>query len=132
MSTNPACYEILSANSSDTDQISPYFLNPDTDAKVYVFYDIPHMLKLVRNCLSDKQILHDKFNRPIDWKFIERLYRSTNGDLAPHKLTKKHIDWESNKMNVTLAAQTISNSVAVSIEKYAANGNKQFKGKLKY
>lgn len=86
------------------------------------------MIKLIRNCLGDKKILHDKFNRPIEWKFIERLYRSKKGDLTSNKLTKKHIDWEPNKMNVALATQTISNSVAESIEKLASNGNKLFKG----
>lgn len=128
LSTNPATYEILGANSDEMDAISPYFRNQDTDEKIYVIYDMPHMLKLVRNCLGDKLILRGKFNRSIDWKFIERLYRSRKSDLISHKLTKKHIDWESNKMNVTLAAQTISNSVAESIEKSASNGDKLFKG----
>lgn len=124
LASNPAAYEILGANSDG----NPYFHNPDTEERIYIFYDPPHMLKLVRNCLGDKKILRDKFNRPIDWKFIERLYRSKTSDLASHKLTKKHIDFESNKMNVSLATQTISNSVAESIEKLALNGNDLFKG----
>lgn len=33
-----------------------------------------------------------------------------------HRLTKKHIQWYRNKMNVKLAVQTLSNSVADSIE----------------
>lgn len=126
--TNPAAYEILGANGDEMDAVSPYFRNPETDEKVYVIYDIPHMLKLVRNCLGDKLILRDKFNRLIEWKFIERLYRSKKSDLVSHKLTKKHIDFDGNKMNVTLAAQTISNSVAKSIEISASKGDKLFKG----
>lgn len=87
-----------------------------------------HMLKLVRNCLGDKNILRDKFNRTIEWKFIERLYRAKKNDLVSHKLTKKHIEYGGNVMNVTLASQTISNSVAETIEKLASMGVKSFKG----
>lgn len=60
---------------------------------------------------------------------IHLVYRSKSGDLASHKLTKKHIAWEANKMNVSFATQTISNSVAETIEKLASNGSKLFKGK---
>lgn len=116
LSTNPAAYEILGAVNDD-ETVSPYFRNPDTDEKIYVIYDVPHMLKLVRNCLSDKAVLRDGLNRSIEWKFIERLYRTKKSNLVSHKLTKKHIDWEPNKMNVSIAAETISNSVAESIEK---------------
>lgn len=128
LQSNPATFEILGLNSEATNDISPFFRNQDTDEKIYVFYDAPHMIKLIRNCLGDKQVLYDKFNRKIEWKFIERLYRSKKDDLASHKLTKKHILWEANKMNVSLATQTISNSVAVSIEKLAFNGDKLFNG----
>lgn len=129
LATNPASYEILGTSSDDINAIVPFFRNPDTDEKVFVFYDAPHMLKLVRNCIGDKSILRDKENRKIDWKYIERLYRMKKNDLVSHKLTKKHMNWESNKMNVLLAIQTISNSVALTIEKCAANGNPLFKGK---
>lgn len=126
--SNPATFEILGVNSDETCSISPYFRNQETDEKIYVFYDAPHMIKLIRNCLGDKLVLYDKFNRRVEWKYIERLYRSKKGDLVSHKLTKKHINWETNKMNVGLATQTISNSVAESMEKLALNGDKLFKG----
>lgn len=128
LSSNLATYDILGASADDHQGISPYFRNPDTDEKVYVIYDVPHMLKLVRNCLGDKHILRDEFNRAIDWKFIERLYRTKTNDLVSHKLTKKHIKYEGNVMNVTLATQTISNSVAETIEKLASKGFRTFKG----
>ena len=41
--------------------IRPYFLNPfDKNKKIYVFLDICHMLKLIRNTLGDGGILYDK------------------------------------------------------------------------
>lgn len=128
LSTNPVTYEMLGASNGDTTAIRPYFRNPDTDDKIYVLYDTPHMLKLVRGYLGEKIIIRDEFNRPIDWKYIERLYRTKKNDLVSHKLTKKHIDYEGTKMNVTIACQTISNSVAESIERLRLNGHKLFKG----
>lgn len=67
--SNPASFEILGVN-SDENSVSPYFRNQDTDEKIYVFYDAPHMVKLIRNCLGDKHVLYDKFNGKIEWKFI--------------------------------------------------------------
>lgn len=70
LSSNQASYEILGA----TPTICPYFHNPDNGQRVYVFYDTPHMLKLVRNCLGEKKVLHST-NGAIKWEYIERLYR---------------------------------------------------------
>lgn len=123
--TNPAAYEILGAS---IDGKKPYFLNPDTDEKVFVLYDAPHMIKRIRNCLSDARTLHDSNGQPIEWNFIEQLYESSKNIQASHKLTKKHIDWKQNEMKVVLATQTISNSVAINIEKLRLNGDPHFQG----
>lgn len=128
LSSNPAAYEILGASADGTTTIRPYFLNPENDQKVYVLYDAPHMIKLIRNCLGDKKILYAG-NKPIKWDYVERLYRSSMiGNSSSHKLTKKHIDFTPNIMKVSLATQTISNSVAQCIEECAAMGQKQFQG----
>lgn len=74
LSTNPASYEILGAIPDETGSIRPYFHNPDNEQRIYVFYDTPHMLKLTRNCLGAKKVLHSS-NKPIKWQYIERLYR---------------------------------------------------------
>lgn len=39
--SNPATFEILGVNNDETNTISPYFRNQDTDEKIYVFYDAP-------------------------------------------------------------------------------------------
>lgn len=123
LSSNAAAVDILGA-SFEKDNIKPYFKNPYGESNVYYFFDAPHMLKLVRNSWGDVKTFRDKNGRKIEWKFIERLYRSTSNDMTSHKLTKKHIEWRSMKMKVYLATQTLSNSVAESIEKLS--GTRQF------
>lgn len=70
--------------------------------------------------------MRDSQKRPIEWKYIERLYRSKTSDIASHKLTKRHIEWKASAMKVSLATETLSNSVAESIEKLAVAGVDQF------
>lgn len=114
--TNIATAKKLGANFGK-DQ--PYFVNPfDENNVIYIILDPPHMIKLSRNCLGNKEIIYHQDGDEISWKFIEDLYelqKSQNIDLG-NKLTKTHIEYRSNKMNVRLAAQTISNSVATSID----------------
>lgn len=56
------------------------------------------------------------------------MYRSNQSNLASNKLTRKHIDWKAAPMNVKLAVQTLSNSVAQSIDRLRQSGLKQFEG----
>lgn len=127
LASNFAAYEILGASLAH-DNLIPYFTNQDDGKRVYIFLDPAHKIKLIRNCLGDEKILHDGSNRPIEWKFIDRLYRTKSSGIASHRLTKRHIDWKSNPMKVVLATQTLSMSVAQSIAKLAQNGVSQFKG----
>lgn len=125
LSANLAAYEILGA-SFDVVNMIPFFINPDNGKKNLVFLDPPHTLKLVRNCFGDQKRLVDQYDRPIEWKYVERLYRRKSNDLSSHKLTKRHVDWKSTPMRVDLAVQTLSSSVAQSMKKLSANGVKQF------
>lgn len=68
--------------------------------------------------------LVNKQNQQIQWKFIERLYK-LDQSVKSHKLTKRHIEYDTLRMNVKLAVQTISNSVAQSITALS-KGLKQF------
>lgn len=97
----------------------PYILNPfDNDNKVYCILDPPHVIKLARNCLGNNGVLYDGNGREIKWEFISNL---VDLQISQHinlgnKLTKSHVDYKDNKMNVRLATQTLSNSAASSIE----------------
>lgn len=112
-----------------------YFINPTNASKIFIMLDACHMLKLFRNCIGTFD-LRDGEGRIISWKFFESLetFRKKH-DLVTHKMTKKHIEWEKNKMNVSLAAQTPSKSVADSMEYLRQQGIRSFqdcKGSVKF
>lgn len=65
----------------------------------------------------------------IEWKYIKSLYEySKEKQQHSHKLTRKHIEWERNPMNVRLAAQTSSNSVADSLKHLMQQKHPDFQG----
>lgn len=106
----------------------PFIQNPHSDDKIFIFLDACHMLKLARNCLARNGVMYDDDGKKIRWVYFERLYeyQRTNKTNIGNKLTKAHIvDWAKKKMNVRLASETLSNSVADSMEILK---NKQVKG----
>ena len=88
------------------------------------------MLKLGRNALSELEYFVDGENRLIEWKFIGLLHdvQEEEGLQFGNKLSAKHIEYKRNKMNVKLAAQTLSSSVADSIEFLRKSGDPRFQG----
>lgn len=98
------------------DNMKPYIISPFDGTKIHVSLDTCHMLKLIRNCLGSEKKIRNGNNEIIEWKFFETLekYR-VERNLVLHKVTKKHIQWYKNKMNVKLAAQLFSKSVSDSL-----------------
>jgi hypothetical protein len=89
--------------------------------KNYVFYDSPHLLKSVRNTLLNCNLSGKKAS----WVIVQAFYNSdkTKPLRIAKNLTDKHIkpnNWE--KMRVSLAAQVVSESVAVGISTYVSLG----------
>lgn len=113
----PMC-EILGANLDVfSDHFKPFINNPSNNEKIYITPDACHMEKLVRNTLASKKVFYDANNNRIEWRYIEALHEYTlNHDFRTHKLTKKHVHFKRNIMNVRIAAQTFSLSVANSIQ----------------
>lgn len=97
----------------------PYFENPfKKESNIYSILDVPHTHKNIRNCLGRHKVLYDSSDSKIMWDFIFKLVllqNSLNINLC-NKLTKTHIEYDNKKMNVRVAAETISNSVASAIE----------------
>lgn len=120
LSTNFSACELLGA-SFNIDNLQPYIINPENEKKIGILLDPPHVLKLVRNCLNDKDHLYDGNNDVISWSHFENLV------LVSHKMTRKHLNYQADKMNVTLAAQTFSYSVANSMEVLLRAGNPSFR-----
>ena len=130
-SANSSMIRCLGA-SLDVNDPKPFFDNPaDKTQKIGIFYDACHMLKLMRNLLAEKHVLIDCDGGVIKWEFIKSLHelQSTEGLRAGNKLHERHIQWMKQKMKVKLAAQTLSSSVADSLE-FCMNSLKlsQFKG----
>lgn len=128
--TNFAMCNFLGANlNASSDEFQPYFPNPFDNSKIiYIIADPSHMLKLMRNLLGNHKILLDDNENKIKWSFFDDLQKnSTKGDLLTHKLTKKHTDeWVRNKMNVRLACETYSESVANSMKMLRISKHPQF------
>ncbi|KAK3917587.1 LOW QUALITY PROTEIN: DNA transposase [Frankliniella fusca] len=93
----------------------PWFKHPCTDAKVFIVLDAAHMIKLWRNILGNDNVkLFDSNNREIKWEFLVRLheFQDREGLLAGTKVRKRHINFQTNKMKVRLAAQLLSLSTS--------------------
>lgn len=115
--TNIRTCVLLGATFNVDKNFRPYIINPVTGANVYLLFDPPHMVKLMRNCLGDYKTLYCDDGTEIHWKFFENLVQlQSKCDIVTHKLTKQHTAFERNIMNVALATQTLSESVARSIE----------------
>ena len=109
--------------SIDLSNMVTYFIHPqDPKLRVYVFLDICHMLKLVRNTFGEWGTLVSRDGGKISWQYLVELHnlQDTEGLRLANKLKKTHINWKQQKMKVNLAAQALSSSVANALE-YCAN-----------
>ena len=63
-------------------------------------------------------ITYDGTKKQVKWVYLEKLneIQEREGSYLANKLTSDHIQWHMHKMNVKLAAQTFSSSVADAIE----------------
>jgi len=104
----------LGARIDPFDPKTDFFPSSFPDEPISLIWDACHMLKLVRNTLGDLQILKNKEGAEIKWEYFELLekFQKSEGLHAANKIRQAHIQWEKQKMKVSLAAQTLSNSVA--------------------
>lgn len=111
----------------DVENMRPYFDNPYDSIPVFPIFDQPHMLKLVRNSLHHVKTMYDREGRKIEWRFFESLVQlGQKENFVSHKMTRAHLDLERNKMNVKIAAQTFSNSVASSFKSLMERNHPDF------
>ena len=80
--------------------------------------DVCHLMKLVRNCWGTVRVFKDGDGDFIKWSYVEELnnLQQNEGLTLANKLRLSHIQWQKNKMCTRLALQTLSNSVADSID----------------
>lgn len=91
------------------------FCVSNSDRRLFVFADFPHMLKLSRNHMIDHGFKRN--GKTILKKPIKRLIDSHSKGLnIAHKLTKQHLSLDRTKrMNVRLAAQLLSRSTGAAL-----------------
>ena len=108
--TNQSTARMLGCKMQVSD-MKTWFAHPQApSSRIYVIFDVCHLMKLMRNLLGDyKVICHQDTSgqlHEIRWQYIENL-NSLQEDIGftfANKLKKKHILWTKHKMNVSLAA----------------------------
>lgn len=97
--------------------------------KIHIFFDICHVIKLIRTRLATDKELVDSDGNKICWKyFVELVQMQNRGFTLTHKMNQSHIDWKRKKMKVDLAVQTLSKSTADSMEFLMNKGVAEFAG----
>ena len=117
--TNLAMFELLGCSLVTAyESIVTMFPHPSTGSEVFAILDVCHMIKLSRNFLSFLGTCCGEFGEKIEWKYICALHQlqQQEGIKMSNKLTTEHIQFEKHKKNVSLAAQTLSSSVADAID----------------
>lgn len=129
--TNRGACELLGA-CFDYHNIIPYIIHPVDGSRVYISLDSCHMLKLIRNALGDLGSINDPTCGSILWSYFHELETfRTESNFVTHRLNKRHLQYARNRMNVRLAAETFSNSVAstmnhlreIGIENFQSSGS---------
>ncbi len=112
------------------DSMVTKFKHPTENYYVYAVLDPCHMLKLARNALASLTSFVDKEKNLITWNLLQALntIQSSEGFTMANKFSTKHLKFEKHKMNVQLAAQTLSSSVADAIEFLASS--QEYKNKF--
>lgn len=116
---NLKTFEILGCSFSGSyDEMTTSIIHPATEEEVYVILDPCHMLKLARNALAHLGTIFDGEGNVISWHHIEELQKlqEVEGLNLGTKLSSNHLKFQKHKMNVRLAAQTLSSSVANAVE----------------
>ncbi|KAG8307101.1 THAP domain containing 9 [Homalodisca vitripennis] len=106
---------------------APFFKLDTMNYDICAILDPPHMLKLARNALADIKVIDSESGR-ICFKYIEDLNNLQNklGLKMCNKLSDKHVLYKNRKMNVKVAAQTISSSVADALQYLNIKEHPQF------
>lgn len=113
-STNQAVLKRIGINTEKTS-----FQNPaDPSRPVFVFPDVPHLLKLIRNHILDEGIFVDGSGSKLSRSDLESLLQIDNGEFKIlHKLKNIHLQCTGpQRQRVRLAAQVLSHSVATALK----------------
>lgn len=96
--------------------------------RIYVIFDPPHMIKLLRKYLATGNLYYK--NDRLNWDLLKLVAQKQDGDnfSLGNKLSRAHINFHEEPMNVLKAAQTLSNGAADVIEMCREDGYEEFIG----
>lgn len=126
---NLAAVKMLGAHLNVFDvNFAPFINNPFDGSRILLFLDPSHMEKLFRNLLGNKEVIFDEHGNKIEWRYFVNLQNlSKDGKMLTHRLSRKHIDYQQNKMNVRLAVESFSSSVGDSMTILREHNHPEFK-----
>lgn len=124
----------LASNKSSLKEMGLHLSADITDSKVTidgnpvnVLIDACHCLKLARNTLAATDISSP--DGIISWGYIRKLVdiQEREGLRLGNRLTRRHIDFQNEKMKVSLAAHILSRSASESLVYLRQSGNPEFR-----
>lgn len=102
----------------------PHFLNPCNGEKIYVFADVPHLLKLIRNHFVDQGFIHNN-GKEINKSIVESTLDATAvSDLKiTHKISKETLNVVgAQRQKVKFAAKLFSHTISKAISRCGTLG----------
>lgn len=119
----PANIKVAKELGADFANNKPFFTSPTNENhKIFIIWDAPHLIKIARGRLAEKKLFHN--GKPLKWELIKLLHEQQqrrNLNLG-NELTDLHINYNGKKMNVRIAAQTLSHEVADNLEQSSDDG----------
>lgn len=118
--SNITCARLLGCELNNVDRLVTTFelTNNKFKNKICLFLDPVHMLKLMRNLFDYFKVFYDQDGNKIDYGYVVKLceLQENEGLHLANKLSRAHIYFHKKIMNVRLAAQLLSDSVADALE----------------
>lgn len=104
------------------------FKHPNKDSPIHCIFDPAHMVKLSRNVFAETHL--SSANGDINFVYVKELHaiQEEEGLRLRNKLNAGHVNFFGKKMNVKLAVQTLSCSVADAIDFLRVSKHEKFKG----
>lgn len=99
------------------------------DQEIIPLFDVPHLIKGIRNNLLNKDVIYSDKNgtKNVKWEYFQQIFAAdkAHGELRLlPKITREHVDpTKIKKMRVKHAVQVLSHSMAVATDNLVARGD---------
>lgn len=111
-------------NELNISEAKPYFENHTNKEKIFVFADVPHLIKLIRNNFVDHGFVIDN-NKEIKKEIVEQAISATSvSDLKiTHKITSEQLNVAGpQRQKVKYAAKLFSHTMSSAISRCGSLG----------